>query len=157
MERSRSIFQETEYLFNRAYEEELTEEQEEALYDRAHQQIIDYGWDKTFESWKAYLFKNCTTPESVINFANLFWCYCCCDYIIQDPYHFLGYMYYRIDMNTSKYDDMSILDSIATNILPKAGYSCADLMKHPLYTPEMDERLLAEVEKFKKEAEEERL
>ena len=149
----KSISEITEYLYNRDYDEELTDEEDEALWDVAKQQIKDFGWEKTFESWKEYLFSKCITPESVVNFANLFWCYCCCDYIIQDPYHFLCYMYYRIDMNTSKYDDMSILDSIATNILPKAGYSCADLMKHPLYTPEMDERLLAEVEKFKKEAE----
>ena len=147
------IDNETRYLFDQSFDAASTEDEDEELMSRAKQQILDFGWIETFESWKRFLTQQCITPESVINFANLFWFYGGYEYVIPDPYHFLGYMYYRIDMNTSKYDDMSILDSIATNILPKAGYSCADLMKHPLYTPEMDERLLAEVEKFKKEAE----
>ena len=58
-------------------------------------------------------------------------------------------MYYRIDMNPSKYDDLDILDGLAITILPKAGFSEADLMKHPNYSPLMDEKLIAEVEKFK--------
>jgi len=148
---------ETMYLFDRPFDVDSTEEQDEELMSRANQQIVDFGWIETFESWKRFLTQRCISPESVINFANHFWFYDGCEYVIPDPYGFLAYMYYRIDMNTSKYDDMSILDSIATNILPKAGYSCADLMKHPLYTPEMDERLLAEVEKFRKECKEDKL
>ena len=144
---------ETEYLFNRSYENDLnnlTEEQNEALLDRAHQQIIDFGWDNTIESWKQFLFTQCITPEAVINFANLFWCYGGCDYIIPEPYNFLGYMYYRIDMNITQNDDMDILDSIAVTILPKAGYDNADLVKNPYYMPETDERLKKEVEAFRK-------
>jgi len=143
------IIMETEYLYNRSYDDELTDEEDEALYDRAQQQILDYGWDKTFESWKEYLFTKCISPESVVNFANLFWCYCAGEYVIADPYSFLGYMYYRIDMNPSKYDDLDILDGLAITILPKAGFSNADLMKNPYYSPLEDERLIAEVEKFK--------
>ena len=41
----KNIDDETMYLFNRPYDEELTDEQDEALLDRAQQQIIDYGWD----------------------------------------------------------------------------------------------------------------
>lgn len=144
-----NINSETDYLFNRSYDEELTDEQDEALMDRAHQQVIDFGWDKTFESWKNYLISNCLTPESVINFAHLFWCYGGYEYVIPDPYSFLGYMYYRIDMNPTKYDDLDILDGIAITILPKAGYDIADLMKNPYYTPLEDEKIIAEVEKLK--------
>jgi hypothetical protein len=145
----KSISEITEYLFNRDYDEELTDEEDEALWDVAKQQIKDFGWENTFESWKEYLFSKCITPESVVNFANLFWCYCLGEYVIADPYNFLGYMYYRIDMNPSKYDDLDILDGLAITILPKAGFSEADLMKHPNYSPLMDEKLIAEVEKFK--------
>ena len=28
-----------------------------------------------FRSWEKYLFTECVSPESVVNFANLFWCY----------------------------------------------------------------------------------
>ena len=144
-----NIDNETLYLFNRLYDVDLSDEEDEALLDRAHQQVIDYGWDKTFESWKQYLFTKCLTPESVINFAHLFWCYDGCEYVIPDPYNFLGYMYYRIDMNTTKYDEMDILDGIATTILPMAGYGKADLMNDPYYSPLDDEQIIAEVEKFK--------
>lgn len=58
-------------------------------------------------------------------------------------------MYYRIDMNVQKYDDMDILDGIAITILPKAGFDNADLMKNPLYSPLLDDRMKSEVEKFK--------
>ena len=149
----KNIDDETMYLFNRHYDEELTDEQDEALLDRAQQQIIDYGWDKTFDSWKQYLLSKCVTPEEVINFAHLFWSYGGYESVIPDPYNFLAYMYYRIDMNVEKYDDMDILDGIAITILPKAGYDNADLMKNPLYSPQLDERLISEVEKFKNSAE----
>lgn len=31
--------------------------------------------EDTFRSWEKYLFTECVSPESVVNFANLFWCY----------------------------------------------------------------------------------
>ena len=52
-------------------------------------------------------------------------------------------------MNPGKYDDLDILDGLAITILPKAGFSNADLMKNPYYSPLEDERLIAEVEKYK--------
>lgn len=144
-----NIDNETQYLFNRLYDVDLPEEDDEALLERAHQQVIDYGWEKTFNSWKQYLFTKCLSPESVINFAHLFWCYDGCEYVIPDPYNFLGYMYYRINMNPTQYDVLDILDGIAITILPKAGYSDADLMKNPYYSPLSDEKIIAEVSKFK--------
>ena len=48
----KSISEITEYLYNRDYDEELTDEEDEALWDVAKQQIKDFGWEKTFESWK---------------------------------------------------------------------------------------------------------
>ena len=44
-----------------------------------------------------------------------------------------------------------ILDSIATTILPKAGYSCADLVLHPDYMPENDPELITSVERYRNE------
>ncbi len=146
-----SIDDETKYLFDRSYDVDLPEDEDEALLDFAKNQIKKYGWKSTFDSWKRYLFTQCTTPEAVINYANLFWCYDGCDHIIPDPYPFWAYFYYRIDMKTSVYDDTDILDGLAITILPKAGFKEANLMENPYYMPESDEELIAEVEKYKRE------
>ena len=52
-------------------------------------------------------------------------------------------------MDTEKYDEMDILDSIAVSILPKFGYAEADLYNNPNYLPEMDHMLLDAVETYK--------
>lgn len=146
------LLAETEYLFDRSYEEEMTIEEEDALTDRAEQLIEQYDWQDVFSAWSQYLYKNCTTPESVVNFANLFWWYGGHDHLIPDPYDFLGYMYYRVDLEPEKYDGDTILDSIATTILPRAGYSEADLVLHTDYMPENDPKLIASVEAYRNKA-----
>ena len=63
----------TQYLFNRSYSDNLTDDQEDELLDQVDAQISEFGWNDTFTSWNNYLQSKCMTPESVINFANLFW------------------------------------------------------------------------------------
>lgn len=104
---------------------------------------------KTFVSWQKYLFTECKTPESVINFANLFWIYGGQDYPINEPYKFLGYFYYRINFETAKYDKLMILDSLAIDILPKAGYLYADRFINDDYIPELDPNIIKQVEEYK--------
>ena len=145
------LVKETEYLFNRSYDEELTNAEEDALEEYAENVISEYDWRDTFSAWDQYLKTHCTTPESVINYANLFWWYGGQDHIIPDPYDFLGYLYYRVDLSPEKYGGADILDSIATTILPKAGNSCADLVLHPDYMPENDPELIASVERYRNE------
>ncbi|WP_405379837.1 hypothetical protein [Phascolarctobacterium sp.] len=144
----------TNYLFNRDYAEETTEEQDEALQQTAKEQIAAYGWEATFKSWYRYLLNNCQTPEEAINFAHLFWCYGGAEGLLpNNPYQFLGYLYYCIHMDTETYDDMDILDSLAITILPKAGYQNADLYKNPYYVPENDTKLLEAVESWRSKLE----
>ena len=61
----------------------------------------------------------------------------------------LGYFYYRIDFDTEKYDELGILDSLAIDLLPKAGYSYADRLINDEYIPELDPKIIAEVEAYK--------
>ena len=142
------IDKQTYLLFNRTYGDDTSQEYD-LLLDKVEQQITEFGWDKTFESWKNYLFTECKTPESAINFANLFWSYGCQDYPVIEPYKFLGYFYYRIDFDTEKYDELGILDSLAIDLLPKAGYSYADRLINDEYIPELDPKIIAEVEAYK--------
>ncbi len=139
----------TKYLFDRLYSDEITDDEEDAILDQVDQQISEFGWDKTYASWKDYLMNSCNTPESALNFANLFWWYGGQDHPIPDPYQLLGYLYYRIGLNTDSYEVSSILDSLATNILPKAGYCEADLLHNPNYVPESDPQIIAAAEAYK--------
>ena len=80
-----------------------------------------------------------------------FWLYSGHDYPIPDPHKFVAYFYYRINCQVKEYDgDYDMLYSLATNILPKAGYPEADLYLNPYYMPEQDPKILAEVENWRK-------
>jgi len=145
------LVKDTEYLFNRSYDEELTNAEEDALEEYAENVISEYDWRDTFSAWDQYLKTHCTTPESVINYANLFWWYGGQDHPIPEPHKFLGYFYYRINMETSKYDEMDILDSLSTTILKNAGFREADLVLNTQYMPENDPKIIAEVENYRKQ------
>ena len=146
---TRSIPETIEYLFNRYWDEELTEEEETALEQVADDLVSEFGWKDVYSEAMNYLHQECPTPESVINFAHLYWIYMWHEIPIPDPYAFLAYFYYRIDWQASKYDDMDILDSLAINMLPKAGFREADLGVNPRYMPENDPVLQKEVAKLK--------
>ncbi len=145
-----NISKDTEYLFNRSYDDDLSDEQEDALLDYVSEQINAYGWQDTFNSWLQYLYHNCTTAESAMNFANLFWWFGGQDHIIPEPHKFIAYFYYRINYDTAKYDPSDVLDSIAITILPRAGFQEADLSINPEYMPEEDVLIKDQVYKYRK-------
>ena len=82
----------------------------------------------------------------------MFWSYGGQDHPVIEPYKFLGYFYYRIDFDTEKYDELGILDSLAIDLLPKAGYSYADRLINDEYIPELDPKIIAQVEAYKSSA-----
>ena len=130
-------------------DEELSEDDQYKLEDCAEKLVIKYGWEKVYQATCNYLYTHCTNPESVINFAHLYWIYEWHEYPISKPYEFLGYFYFRIDMDTARYDETDILDSLAISILPKSGYAEADLYHNPNYLPERDYMMLDAVGRYK--------
>ena len=138
------------FLFTRYWDEELTEEQEDDLYRQTSEAIHRYGWPKVYEASFKYLTEKCTTPESVVNFAHLYFEFDWYKKVIPSPHRFLAYFYFRVDCNPSKYDAIDIFDTLATSILPICGYQEADLMVDPRYTPELDPKIIAEIEEWKK-------
>ena len=126
----------TEYLFSRPYSDNLTDDQEDELLDH------------TFATWNNYLLSRCKTPESVINYANLFWWYGGQDHPIPNPHKFLGYFYYRINFKSDTYDSTDILDSLSRAILTKAGYREANLIHDPQYMPENDPKIIAAAREY---------
>jgi len=138
------------YLFNRYWDEEISETEQYKLENDAEVLIREYGWSYVYDNIFEYLHRKCILPEEVINFAHLYWRYGWHKYSISNPYEFLGYLYYKIDMDVGKYDDMDILDSLAVSILPKSGCKDADIYINPRYLPETDPLLLDAVEMYKK-------
>ena len=126
-------------LFNRYWDEELSEDDQ-----------LD-GATYTVRASCDYLHINCKTPEAVINFAHLYWIYEWHKNPIPNPYEFLGYFYARIDLNTDKYDEMDILDSLALDILPRSGDRKVTLYDNPQYLPETDPLLLYAVKVHRKQ------
>ena len=124
------------------------EDEEEQLEILSETALNDYGWDKFFEAANKYLRTNCKTPETVVNFANLYFLYGLQDYAIKNPYSFLAYFYYIIDFERLKYN-ADILDTIVSGILPASGYEYGSLFDNTWYTPENDEKLIEEVNKLK--------
>lgn len=136
--------------------DEISHRELHELTDLAESMIAEYGSAAVIRRWEEYLYSRCTTPESVVNFANLFWCYGGYEYRISDACRFLGYIFYRIgfdpdtyDYGEDKYDVTGILDSIATCVMVKAGYGHADQVRNPYYTPENDPLIMAEVRAFR--------
>ncbi len=63
-------------------------------------------------------------------------------------------MYYILDLNPMKYKGTSIMDTLAIEILNKAGYKYANWDAYntpPYYIPEEDPKVIAEVEKLRQE------
>ena len=54
-------------------------------------------------------------------------------------------------MNTEKYDEMDILDSLTLEILPRSGHQEVNLYDCPQYLPETDPLLLKAVETHRKQ------
>lgn len=145
-----TIISETEYLFNRDYfDNSITEDVEEEYTDRADALLSSYSWDDIFDCWFDYLKNNCKTEKEVINWANLFFCYGGADNPIDDPYKFLGYLYYKVDVLNNVDEAQHIFDSIAISILEPMGY--IDLIKDPCYAPESDPNIIKSVQNWKQQ------
>ena len=142
------IQSETNYLFDYNFNDDsIPEKIEEAHLDRATALLDNYQWNDIFKCWFEYLKANCKTPEEVINWANLFFWFGGSEMSIPDPYSFLGYLYYKVDV--SKYVDeaQTVFDGIAIGILEKIGK--VNLMNNPNYAPETDPEIIAAVERWK--------
>lgn len=142
------IQSETNYLFDYNFNDDsIPEKIEEAHLDRAAALLDNYQWNDIFKCWFEYLKANCKTPEEVINWANLFFWFGGSEMSIPDPYSFLGYLYYKVDV--SKYVDeaQTVFDGIAIGILEKIGK--INLMNNPNYAPETDPEIIAAVERWK--------
>lgn len=142
------INQETEYLFNcNFFSDDFDPEDNCTHLDRAELLLDNYDWKDIFQAWNSFLHTKCPSTGDVINFCNLFVYYGGHENFIPDPYEFIGYLYYRINLDLYWDEASSVLDSIAIGILSRTGE--VNLSKQPDYRPEKDSKIIAEVEKLK--------
>lgn len=140
------------YLFDRDFNEEITDEQEDELDKCFNEAISKYGWDKTFEAIDSYMRLKCLDGNEATNFALWFSFYRCSEAgKINEPYRFLGYLYYRMELEPWKYDALDIMDGLVKDILSNENDKRCDPFWNEEYKPENDPEIIAEVEKLRNE------
>lgn len=145
-----NITETTEYLFNcNFFDESFDPDGSETHQELAEEVMSNNLWQDVFTSWNKYLRNNCSTPEAVINFCNLFVYYGGTENPIRDPYDFLGYIFSKVDLD--KYWDTAgeLLDGLAVAILQRTGD--ISLAKNPFYQSWKDPKLIKAAEKYKKQ------
>ena len=152
MDNKQYIQNETEYLFNFDFNDDtISEEIENAYLERANTLINSFPWNDIFICWFDYLQKKCVTPEQVINWANLFFWYGGCEQVIDKPYIFLGYLYYRVDIVKYAEKAQTIFDSVSISMLEKSGY--INIIDTPNYVPENDPKMVKAIRTWQKSEE----
>ena len=138
----------TLYLFDcDFFSDDFDPEGKEEHLEKAWELQRTFPWIDIIKEWHNYLYTNCHTAESVINFANLFFYYEGADDYNPEPYKFLGYLYARVDMDKYWHEAGDLFDSIAIDIL--SNQQLMSLFDNPYYDPLKDKKVLAEVTKWK--------
>ena len=137
----------TRKLFSQnVYDDSIPDEEFDKLEELAEEVIEKYGWNNVYSDWISYLYDECTTDDMVVNFATLFLNYDGCEKYNPDPYKFIAYLYYRVDV-TKNSDAFDIFDTIAITLLPHAGL--VNLYEDPNYSAQLDPKIQAEIAIFK--------
>ena len=145
---SDSIKDVTNYLFNVDFYDEGFDPEGEEIYLKKSQELKDnYPWKDIISEWHSYLFNNCITPKSVINYANLFFYYGGADMFNPEPYRFIGYLYAHVDMDEFWEEAGDLFDSIAIDVLQ--NQMLIDLKDDPFYSPLKDPKILSEISNWK--------
>lgn len=97
----------------------------------AEKLLEDNKWTDVYSAWNEYLHNNCETPESVINYCNLFSYYGGLDQFVPNPYSFVGYILSKVDLKEYWDKGGDYLDDFCTSILEKAGE--ISLLSNPTY------------------------
>lgn len=92
------------------------------------------------------------TGKSICNFAQLFWNYNCSDPSkISEPFRFLGYLYYRVNLKPWEYDCAEVYEGLVFNMLSGENDYNHNPFTNYDYIPEKDPDIMAEVEKLRKD------
>jgi len=141
----------TSYLFDCDFlSDNFDPEGKEEHLNKAQELQESFPWIDIISEWHTYLYTNCNTAESVINFANLFFYYGGADEYNPDPYKFIGFLYAKVDMGTYWYQAGDLFDSIAVDIL--SNQQLINISEDPYYNPLKDQKIIDEMENWKAQA-----
>ncbi len=143
------LYDNVKFLFNRKWDD-ITDEEDDILQEIYKILIRESGWEAVFAEIDKYRRTECLDGESACNFANLYWSYGCYEQIVAFPYSFLGYLYYRMNLDPWKYDADVIMDSLFYKLLCTENDDSHNPFWGTGYTPETDPDIIAEVEKLRK-------
>ncbi len=138
----------TQYVFDcDFFSDDFDPEGNEAHLDKANELMESHSWNTIFPVWNNYLHTQCQNPEDVINFVNLYMYYGACEQCIPDPYDFVGYIFYKVDIR--KYWDIAgdTIDSVANAVLQNSGK--ISLMKDPYYRAWEDPKVLEVIDNYR--------
>lgn len=138
-----------EYLFNRPWDENLSDDEIDALDDKFSETVDIYGWENTLNAILDFMYSNCVDGESACNFAHMFWGYGAYTYSVNKPYEFLGYLYYRMDMKPWEYDAADLIEGLVKELLSTNGDESHNPFVNYDYLPENDPEIIKEVEKWR--------
>ena len=146
----KTIEEYTNYLLNCCFTDDSfdTEEHEDHL-QASWELFENYSWEEIYPVWMKHLYMNCKTPEEVINFVNLFVYYEASDRPISDPIKFIGYLYYKVDMDKYWNQAGELFGGLAIGLLSKSGL--VDPIADPYYNPMKDSRILKMITALEKE------
>ena len=143
----KTIEEYTNYLLNCCFTDDSFDPEGHEDHLKASWQLFEnYTWEEIFPVWMDHLYINCTTPEEVINFVNLYIYYEAADRPIKDPIKLIGYLYYKVDMDKYWDEAGELFEGLAINILSKCGL--VNVMLDPYYNPMKDSRILYEINKL---------
>ena len=136
----KSIEEYTDYLFNCSFSDDSFDPEDHEDHLKASWELFEnYTWEDIYPIWMKHLHENCSTPEEIINFVNLYIYYEADNLPIDDPIGFISYLYYKVDMNKYWDEAGELFEGFAINILSKHGL--VNMMNDPYYTPLKDERI----------------
>ena len=145
----KSIEEYTNYLFNCSFADDSFDPEDHEEHLKTSWELFEnYSWEDIYPVWMQYLHSNCSTPEDVINFVNLYIYYEAADQPIKDPIGFISYLYYKVDMDKYWDDAGELFEGLAINILSKQGL--VNMMEDPYYDPLKDKRILDAISNWKK-------
>ncbi len=142
------------YLFGRPWDSLVDNDEESDKMQSIYDKLIEkHGWSKIFASIDSYMRSNCTTGEQISNFAHLFWGYnCVSPRKVDEPYRFLGYLYYRVDLKPWLYDCAEVYEGLVYALLSGENDYSHNPFINDAYAPECDPEIIAEVNRLQKEA-----
>ena len=137
----------TNVLFSVDYEKDFEDDEVYYKYeDIANDLINNNNWNSVYECWYNYLMEKCKDEDSILNYANLFWCYDGQKHNVYNAVEFVAYFYANIDFKKHSEADY-LIDGIANELFLNSGIKTQEELYD--YIPTNDPLVIDAIKKWK--------